>query len=135
MATKIYHNPACSTSRNALKLLQEAGEEPEVVLYLKVGWTRSQLEALFEAAGITARDAMRTRGTPAEELGLLAEDVSESAILDAMVEHPKMVERPFVTTDNGTVLCRPFERIVEVLGPTAPREFTKENGTTIALAR
>lgn len=133
MPTTIYHNPSCSTSRNALKLLRAAGEDPEVVLYLKVGWTRPLLESLFADAGITAKDAMRTRGTPAKELGLLDDDVSDDQIIDAMIQHPKMVERPIVATSKGVVLCRPYERIVEVLEDQSLRSFEKENGSFIEI--
>lgn len=103
----IYHNPNCTTSRKALALLRDAGHEPQVVEYLKTGWAKPQLHALFMAMNKSARDLLRVRGTPAEALGLTALDVSEDAILAAMVEHPILVERPIVVTPKVTLLARP----------------------------
>ena len=115
----IFHNPACGTSRAALALLRAAGHEPEVVEYLKVGWTRPQLEALLARMGATPRDLLRRRGTPAAELGLLDPAVPDVRILDAMLAHPVLVERPIVTTPKGAALCRPAERVHALLeGPT-----------------
>jgi arsenate reductase len=111
----IFHNPACSTSRNALSALRERGYAPTVVEYLKAGWTRPQLEALFAKMGVTACEALRERGTPAEELGLLKPGVSEGAILDAMVAHPILVNRPIVETPKGAVLTRPMEKLDDLL--------------------
>jgi len=111
----IYHNPACGTSRNTLALIEAAGHRPEVIEYLRAGWTRPQLEALLEQMGATPRDVLREKGTPAEELGLLEEGVSDEAILDAMVAHPVLVNRPIVVTPRGTALVRPSERVSELL--------------------
>jgi arsenate reductase len=115
MTVTIFHNPNCGTSRNVLATIRAAGETPTVVDYLKTGWTRSQLQALFAAAGLTPREALRTKGDLVQELGLLAEGVSDDAILDAMVEHPVLVERPFVQTAKGSALCRPADKVLWLL--------------------
>jgi arsenate reductase len=111
----VFHNPNCGTSRNVLEMVRQAGHEPEVIEYLKTGWTAEGLKGLFKAAGLTPRDAMRTKGELAGELGLLESGVSDDAILAAMVEHPILVERPIVKTPKGVVLARPKERVSEVL--------------------
>jgi len=111
----IYHNPSCSTSRNTLALLREKGVEPQVVEYLKVGWTKPQLEALFQRMGVRAHDALRVRGTQAHELGLTDPAASDEAVIAAMIIDPVLVERPIVVTSKGAVLCRPVERVLEVL--------------------
>ncbi|WP_374515217.1 arsenate reductase (glutaredoxin) [Brevundimonas sp.] len=118
----VFHNPACGTSRNVLEMVRAAGHEPEVVEYLKAGWTADQLRALFAEAGLTPRDAMREKGSPAAELGLLEAGVSDDAILAAMVEHPILVNRPLVKTPRGAALCRPSEKVLDLLdGPAAAR--------------
>lgn len=111
----IYHNPKCSTSRQVLEMIEAAGYKPEVIEYLKAGWTKKQLQELFAAAGITARRALRTKAAEAEELGLLGSKVSDAKLIDAMIEHPGLVERPFVVTAKGTLLARPKDRVKEVL--------------------
>jgi arsenate reductase len=111
----IFHNPACSTSRKALEAIRAAGREPKVVEYMKAGWTRPQLKALFARMGVRPHDALRTRNTQAEALGLTADGASDEAIIDAMVADPVLVERPIVKTGKGTVLARPVERVGEVL--------------------
>ncbi len=111
----IYHNPKCSTSRQVLEMIEAAGHKPEVVEYLKAGWTKKQLKELFAAAGLTPRQALRTKASEAEELGLLDPKVSDAKILDAMIEHPVLVERPFVVTPKKTLLARPKGRVQEVL--------------------
>ena len=110
----IFHNPNCGTSRNVLAAIREAGVEPEVVEYLKAGWTLTQLEDLFQRMGVSPRDVLRVRGSPAEELGLL-EGASDEAVLAAMTEHPILVERPIVSTPKGARLCRPAERVQDLL--------------------
>ncbi len=107
----IHHNPACGTSRNTLALIRESGHEPQVIEYLKSGWTRPELERLLARMGKSPRDILRVRGTPAEALGLLKDGVSDSAILDAMTIHPILVERPIVETPKGAKLCRPAESV------------------------
>jgi arsenate reductase len=111
----IYHNPACGTSRNTLALLREKGIEPRVVEYLKTGWTREQLEALFEKMGVSAREALRVKGTKADELGLTDPAASDEAIIAAMVMDPILVNRPIVSTPNGAALCRPAELVLGLL--------------------
>lgn len=111
----IHHNPRCSKSRQTLALIREAGFEPEVNLYLDSGWTKSQLRDLFAAAGLTPRDGLRNEKGLTRELGLLEKDASDDTILDAMVAHPKLVNRPIVTTPKGTRLCRPPELVLDLL--------------------
>ena len=110
---KIYHNPRCVTSRNALAKLRDAGVEPEIVKYLDTGWTRDQLTAMFEAAGLTPGQAARKREKLYKEMNLA--EASDEQLLEAMVEHPVLVERPFVVTDKGTRLARPLDKIDELL--------------------
>jgi arsenate reductase (glutaredoxin) len=115
MKATIWHNPDCGTSRKTLAILQETrGVELTVVEYKKTPFTRAKLEQLFADAGLTPREALRTRGSPAEELGLL-EGASADRILDAMVQEPILVERPFVETEKGVRLCRPQEKIHDIL--------------------
>ncbi len=111
----IHHNPGCGTSRNTLQLLRERGLEPTVVEYLKTGWTRPELERLLQRMGKRPRDILRVRGTPAEELGLTRDGVSDDEILAAMTQHPILVERPIVETAKGVRLCRPVETVQEIL--------------------
>ena len=126
----IYHNPDCGTSRNALAMIEAAGYAPTIVEYRQTGWTRPQLEGLFAAMGATARDHMREKGTPAAELGLLDPSVPDDAILEAMVQHPILVNRPIVVTPKGTRLCRPSEAVLDLLD-RRPAEFTKEDGEVV----
>jgi len=126
----IYHNPACGTSRNVLEMVRASGHEPEVVEYLKAGWSADQLRILFAEAGLTPRAAMRSKGSLAGELGLLEADVDDDAILAAMVEHPILVERPIVKTPKGAALCRPSERVFDLLD-RAPESFAKEDGEVV----
>jgi arsenate reductase len=115
MTVTIFHNPACGTSRNTLALLREKGLDPVVVEYLKAGWTVPQLEGLLKKGAMSARDILRVRGTPAEELGLTDPKASDADILKAMTEHPILVERPIVETDAGVVLARPMERVLTLV--------------------
>lgn len=115
MRATIWHNPDCGTSRKTLALLQQAdGVDVTVIRYREQGFTRAKLEQLFQDAGLSPRAALRTRGSPAQELGLL-DDADDAKILDAMVEHPILVERPFVETDKGVRLCRPQDKVHEIL--------------------
>ena len=115
MNATIWHNPDCGTSRKTLALLQEApGVTVEIIEYRKQPFTRAKLEQLFKDAGLTPREALRTRGSLAAELGLM-DGASTDRILDHMVEHPILVERPFVETDKGVRLCRPQEKVLELL--------------------
>ena len=111
----IFHNPACGTSRNTLQALRDSGHEPKVVEYLKVGWTKAQLKDLLKQIGAKPRDVLRVRGTPAEELGLTDPKASDDKILDAMVAHPILVERPIVVTPKGAALCRPAALVLGLL--------------------
>ncbi|AEE21744.1 arsenate reductase (glutaredoxin) [Paraglaciecola chathamensis] len=127
----IHHNPACGTSRNVLSIIQDAGYQPEVIEYLEEGWTRPQLLALFAAANLSPRRALRTTKSPAKELGLLDEDVSDEAILDAMLTHPILVNRPIVCTEKGVKLCRPSEQVLDLLAQWPPGPYKKEDGELI----
>lgn len=129
----IYHNPGCGTSRNVLAMIRAAGYEPQVVEYLKTGWSAEQLKELSKAASLSFHQLMRTRGTPAEELGLTAEGVSEAQILDAMIAHPILVNRPLVATPRGVKLCRPSEVVLDLLD-RRPDSFTKEDGEVVDLS-
>jgi arsenate reductase len=111
----IFHNPACGTSRNVVAMAKAAGYEPKVVEYLKAGWTKDQLKQLATAAGVPLREFLRDRGTPAAELGLLEPTATDDAILEAMVAHPILVNRPIMVTPKGTALCRPSERALDLL--------------------
>ena len=111
----IYHNPACGTSRNTLELIRAAGYAPNVVEYLKVGWTRANLVSLFKTMGVRPREVMRERGSPAAELGLLSPEATDDQILDAMVANPILVNRPIVVTLRGAKLTRPAERVLDLL--------------------
>lgn len=126
----IYHNPDCGTSRNTLAIIEAAGYQPTVVEYLKTGWTRPKLEALFTAMKARPRDVLREKGTPAAELGLLDPSVSDDRILDAMVANPILVNRPIVVTPKGTKLSRPSEVVLDLL-ERKPASFTKEDGEVV----
>lgn len=128
----IFHNPACGTSRNTLAMIRAAGYEPVVVEYLKAGWTRPQLEALLAVMGATPRQILREKGTPAAELGLLGPGVTDDQILDAMIEHPILVNRPIVITPRGTKLTRPSEAVLDLLD-RKPATFTKEDGEIVRI--
>ncbi|ALL13228.1 arsenate reductase (glutaredoxin) [Caulobacter henricii] len=126
----IFHNPACGTSRNVVAMVEAAGYTPSVIAYLQAGWTHEQLKDLAREAGVTLRDLMREKGSPAAELGLLEAGATEAQILDAMVEHPILVNRPIVVTPKGVALCRPSERVYALLDK-APETFTKEDGEVV----
>lgn len=131
MTVTIYHNPNCGTSRNTLAMIRASGEEPEVVEYLDAGWTPALLRDLADRIGAPLRDLIRPKGTPAADLGLLDEGVSDDTIIRAMVEHPIIVNRPIVVTPLGAALCRPSEAVLPLLAhPVAV--FTKEDGEVIS---
>ena len=111
MKATLYHNPNCGTSRNVLAALREAGVDLTVVDYVKTGWSRELLQSLFSRMGVTPRDLLRVRGTPAEDLGLTGPSAGDDAILAAIVAHPILVERPIVATETKVLLCRPSERV------------------------
>lgn len=133
MSIVIHHNPDCGTSRNVLAIIEAAGEVPVIIEYLKTGWTRPQLLALFAAADLTPRTALRTAKSPAEDLGLLDPSVSDEAILTAMIDHPILVNRPIVCSHKGVRLCRPSETVLELLG-NPPSDPLVEKGTPPAAA-
>lgn len=126
----IYHNPDCGTSRNALAMIEAAGYAPRVVDYRRTGWTRPLLDELLSAMDTRPRDLLRDKGTPAADLGLLDPAVSDDAILEEMVAHPILVNRPIVVTPKGTALCRPSERVLALLD-RVPDGFTKEDGEVV----
>ncbi|MEM1265233.1 MAG: arsenate reductase (glutaredoxin) [Pseudomonadota bacterium] len=131
LAVVIHHNPACGTSRNVLAILEASGAEPTVVDYLRTGWTRPQLLALFAAGGLTPRTALRTSKSPAAELGLLDENVPDEALLEAMLAHPVLVNRPIVCTPRGVRLCRPSEAVLDLLETLPPGPLAKEDGSLL----
>lgn len=128
----IYHNPKCGTSRNTLAMIEAAGYAPAVIEYVTAGWTRPLLDQILKDIGGSAREIMRTKGTPAEELGLTDPAASDDAILAAMLEHPILVNRPIVVTPLGTKLCRPSEVVLGLLNKQ-PESFTKEDGEVVKL--
>jgi len=115
MDITIYHNPRCGTSRNTLAAIRDAGHDPRVVEYLATPPTREELRGLLAASGLRPRQAMRSKESLYAELGLDAPDVSDEALLDAMLAYPVLIERPFVVTPKGVRLCRPVERVQEIL--------------------
>ena len=131
MRAVIYHNPNCGTSRNVLAILRAAGAEPMVIDYARAGWTRGQLLGLFAAAGLTPREALRQRGTQAEALGLTEPEVSDEALLSAMVADPLLVNRPIVCTPKGVRLCRPSEAVLDLLDSLPDGPLAKEDGEII----
>lgn len=127
----IYHNPACGTSRNTLAMMRESGENPEVIEYLVTPPSRETLVALIAAIGIPPRDLLRRKGTPFTELGLDDPGLSDDELVDAMVAHPILINRPIVVTPRGAALCRPSEKVLALLdNPVA--SFTKEDGEVVA---
>ncbi|WMS42679.1 arsenate reductase (glutaredoxin) [Acuticoccus sp. MNP-M23] len=131
MTIVIHHNPDCGTSRNVLGIIEASGETPVVVEYLAAGWTRPQLLALFAAADITPREALRISKSPAEAMGLTDPAVSDDALLDAMVAHPILVNRPIVASPKGVRLCRPSEAVLDLLTRLPPGPLAKEDGTLL----
>lgn len=126
----IYHNPDCGTSRNTLAMIEAAGYAPTVVRYRETGWTRPLLERLLAAMEAKPRDILREKGTPAADLGLLDASVPDEVIVDAMIEHPILVNRPIVATPKGTRLCRPSEHVLDLLD-RAPARFVREDGEVV----
>ena len=130
-AVTIYHNPNCETSRNTLALIRNAGIEPVVIEYLKTPPTREQLVEMIEAAGLSVRAALREKGTPFAELGLGDPGLSDAQLLDAMLAHPILINRPFVITELGTRLSRPSEAVLDILPLPQRGYFAKEDGEVI----
>ena len=131
MTVTIYHNPACGTSRNTLAMIRNAGIEPTVIEYLQAPPSRQALDRMIADAGLTAREVIREKGTPYAELGLADPTVSDEQLLDAMIAHPILINRPFVITPMGTRLCRPSERVLDILPDTHVGPFSKEDGEPV----
>jgi len=131
MSTIIYHNPQCATSRNTLALMRNTGEEPVVIEYLVNPPTRARLVELIAAMHIPVRDLLRKKGTPYEELNLGDPTLSDDALIDFMMLHPVLINRPIVVTPIGTKLCRPSELVLDILTLPQLRAFTKEDGEPV----
>jgi arsenate reductase len=131
MQVTIYHNPACGTSRNVLAMIQNSGEEPLVIEYLKTPPSRAELSDLIQRMGVPVRSVLREKGTPYHELGLDNPDLTDDALLDAMMAHPILINRPIVVTDLGVRLCRPSETVLEILPNPQRGTFTKEDGEAV----
>ncbi len=127
----IYHNPDCGTSRNALAMIRNAGIEPHVVEYLKTPPSRAMLENLIERAGITPRDLLREKGTPFAELGLEDPSLTDAQIVDAMMQHPILMNRPVVVSPLGVRLCRPSEQVLDLIPESQKAAFAKEDGEQV----
>ena len=130
MDVVIYHNPDCGTSRNTLGLIRNAGVEPHVVEYLKTPPSRQMLQQLIARMNVTVRDLLREKGAPYAELGLAEPTLSDAALLDAMMAHPILINRPIVVKPLGVRLCRPSEAVLDLL-PIEQREFVKEDGERV----
>ena len=131
MTVTIYHNPDCGTSRNTLAMIRQSGVEPVVIEYLKTPPSRERVIALVSAAGITLREALRRKDTPYDALGLADAALSDDVLLDAIEQHPILLNRPFVETPIGTRLCRPSEVVLDILENPDIGPFTKEDGEVI----
>ena len=127
----IYHNPQCGTSRNTLGLIRNAGIEPHVIEYLKTPPTRALLVQLIDRMGIAVRDLVREKGTPFHDLGFDRPGVGDEELLDAMMAHPILINRPIVVTPNGVKLCRPSEAVLDILPAPQRGEFHKEDGERV----
>lgn len=130
----IYHNPACGTSRNTLAMIRASGAEPEVIEYLKTPPSREKLLELLQKMGIKPRELLREKGTPYAELGLDNPSLSDDALLDAMLQHPILINRPIVVTNKGAALCRPSELVLDILENPHFGTFTKEDGEIVNTA-
>ncbi len=131
MSAKIFHNPACGTSRNTLALIRHAGIEPVVIEYLQTPPSKDELRQLVVDMGTPVRDLLRRKGTPYAELGLDDPTLSEEQLLDAMLAHPILINRPIVVTELGTKLCRPSEEVLELLPVPKLAPFIKEDGDVV----
>ena len=131
MKATIYHNPACGTSRNTLAMIRAAGIEPTVVEYLKTPPSAEEIRAIVKAAGGTLRDIVREKGAPFAELGLADPKWTDDDLLGFVAQHPNLLNRPIVVTDKGTALCRPSEKVLDLLPEGSVGTFTKEDGETV----
>lgn len=127
----IYHNPSCGTSRNTLAMIRNSGAEPEVIEYLKTPPTKERLAALVAAMGVPVREVLRRKGTPYDELGLDDPKWTDDQLLELMVQHPLLINRPIVVTPLGTRLCRPSELVLDILPSPQQGAFTKEDGEAV----
>jgi arsenate reductase len=130
MSVTIYHNPACGTSRNVLEMIRQSGETPQIIEYLKTPPDRARLIALIRAMGIPVRALLREKGTPYAELGLADPKWSDDELIDFMLAHPILINRPIVQTPKGTKLCRPSEAVLDLLDQPAA-SFVKEDGEVV----
>ncbi|RAU38529.1 arsenate reductase (glutaredoxin) [Pseudomonas sp. RIT411] len=130
----IYHNPACGTSRNVLGLIRNSGVEPTVIHYLETPPDQAQLERLIADLGMPVRELLRQKGTPYAELGLDDPQLDDAALIAAMLQHPLLINRPIVVTPLGTRLCRPSERVLEILPEPQRGPFVKEDGEVVVLS-
>lgn len=130
-AITIYHNPACGTSRNTLALIRNSGAEPTVIEYLKTPPDRATLQGLIAAIGLPVRDLLRHKGTPYAELGLDDPGLDDDALIDAMLQHPILINRPIVVTALGARLCRPSEAVLDILPSPQRGPFAKEDGEQV----
>ncbi|ENV61985.1 arsenate reductase (glutaredoxin) [Acinetobacter soli] len=128
---KIYHNPACGTSRNTLELIRNTGQEPEIIEYLKIPPTKEELITLIEKSGLSVREAIRKNVEPYEKLELQQEHWTYNQLIGFMLEYPILINRPFVVTDLGIKLCRPSELVLDLLSPPQLNAFSKEDGEVI----
>jgi len=131
MKVTIYHNPACGTSRNTLAMIRQSGEEPEIIEYLKTPPSRERLIELVKAMGIRPRALLREKGTPYAELGLADPNWSDDELIDFMLAHPILIQRPIVVTEKGVRLCRPSELVLDLLDNPVT-SFSKEDGEVVA---
>lgn len=131
MTVTIYHNPNCGTSRNALAMIRASGEEPEIVEYLKTPPSRERLVELLRLLGMKPRELLRRKGTPYDELGLADPKWSDDELIDFMLAHPILIERPIVVTEKGAVLARPSEKVLDVLSNPDIGAFVKEDGEVV----
>jgi arsenate reductase len=131
MSVTIYHNPACGTSRNTLAMIQQSGVEPTVIEYLKTPPSREKLKELISAMGIPVRALLREKGTPYKELGLDDSKWTDEQLIDQMLAHPILINRPIVVTPKGVKLCRPSEAVLDILPSPAIGRFVKEDGEVV----
>ena len=132
MTITIYHNPKCGTSRNVLAMIRNSGEEPRIIEYLRTPPDRAELVDLLARMGMTPRGLLRRKGTPYDELGLDDPDLSDDQLIDHMLRHPILIERPIVVSPLGVRLCRPSEKVLEILPNPQRRPFVKEDGTPVS---
>ena len=135
MTVTIYHNPSCGTSRNTLAMIRQSGEEPTVIEYLKTPPSRERLVALLRAMNISPRDLLRQKGTPYAELGLADPKWSDDELIDFMLKHPILINRPIVETPKGVRLCRPSEIVLDILPNAEIGRFVKEDGEVVEAKR